>query len=165
MSASCSLLRFTVIKKAGFGATKGKHQPKIRRIEARTADQGKKDPPVGALTVYWSYGGPDDGWAPRVTHVLVSASQQRCGVGTKLYEEAAKLACKEFKVPLQSDAERSGAADAFWQKQIKKGRARCLQKTEKRYADDLTPVIGRSGCYRYVLTCPVPATLSRPRSK
>lgn len=47
-------------------------------------------------------------------------------LGTKLYEYALKLACKEDRL-LASDTMRSSFAEAFWRKQEAKGRATCLQ--------------------------------------
>lgn len=122
----------------------------------------KKALPLGRITV------KANGGEPSVSHIKVDERYQRCGLGTRLYEEAAKLACKRFKGPLRSDIERSTAADTFWQKQVAKGRARCLEATDKpSYADDTPdmPIVGRSNCWRYVLTCPAPASLAKPPTR
>lgn len=47
--------------------------------------------------------------------------------GTRLYEFANELACKRG-LRLASDAERSQFAEAFWRKQVGKGRAMCVAK-------------------------------------
>lgn len=47
--------------------------------------------------------------------------------GTRLYEFANELACKRG-LRLASDAERSQFAEAFWRKQVSKGRAMCVAK-------------------------------------
>ena len=51
--------------------------------------------------------------------------EQRRKVGTRLYEEALKEACSQGR-DLQSDMVRSQLAEAFWRKQHRKGRAKCL---------------------------------------
>lgn len=61
----------------------------------------------------------------------VEDRDRRRGVGTALYEAALKLSCETGK-PLASDHQRSPFAEAFWRKQVKKGRATCHQRnTEK----------------------------------
>lgn len=63
-----------------------------------------------------------------VSGVKVDYYAQRSGlgfkVGTKLYERAARVACEVAGKPLASDTQRSKIAEAFWQKQEAKGRAR-----------------------------------------
>lgn len=52
---------------------------------------------------------------------------QRCGVGTRLYEHTLRIAQKK-KLRLVSDSQRSKSAETFWQKQVKKGRAVCIDE-------------------------------------
>lgn len=152
--ASCPRLVFKAIKY-------GREDVRARRIEAR--DTNKQF--MGAVTVT-SWG---DGLAPRVTHIEVNEDARKCGIGTKLYEQAAKVSCKTFKQPLHSDIERSRAADGFWQKQVRKGRATCVKPAE--YTRDVAiledgPAQGRSGCYQYALKqCPAPASLAGRRRR
>jgi GNAT superfamily N-acetyltransferase len=75
--------------------------------------------------------------------INVDRDLQRCGVGTRLYERAARIACKRG-VKLRSDTSRSNKAEAFWRKQERKGRVVC----EKSYYG--------SGCEYYeIKKCPV----------
>lgn len=53
-------------------------------------------------------------------------------LGTRLYEFATELACKEGK-RLVSDVERSQYAEAFWRKQTGKGRSMCVEKGRGRF--------------------------------
>jgi hypothetical protein len=69
----------------------------------------------------------------RVGYVLVAETIEirtppRCGLGTKIYEQALQLAC-EKNARLASDVARSDAAEGFWRKQVRKGRARCYRRT------------------------------------
>jgi len=103
---------------------------------------------------------------PMVEHVRVRAELHRSGLGTKLYEAAAKAACELFEHPLVSDEKRSAADDGFWQKQVRKGRARCVRKLKMSAWDrDFAPpeksIFGRSGCAFYQLkACPAPVSLA-----
>lgn len=72
-------------------------------------------------------------WA-RVGHVPAAGSMSRdvraedllgCGIGTQMYEAAWEVACGMRK-RLASDRARSDAAEGFWAKQKRKGRARCV---------------------------------------
>lgn len=104
----------------------------------------------------------DDG--PTIDYIFVRETWRRRGVATALYEAAARGACRSYGVPLQSDVERSAAAQAFWVKQVRKGRATCVRPTPKVGRVQPTAyVMGRGGCYRYALTCPAPASLARAR--
>jgi ribosomal protein S18 acetylase RimI-like enzyme len=91
-------------------------------------------------------------WAPysEVTGIAVEPGAQRGKLGvkvaTKLYEAAAKDSCKRWKAPLASDTSRSANAEAFWYKQMMKGRAQRIDG-------------------RYILSCPAPKSLARYRRR
>lgn len=78
-----------------------------------------------------------------VHYTHVRGDHQRRGVATKLYEAAARGACKRFGLPLSSDVDLQTGSRGFWEKQVRKGRAH--------YDADLE---------RYVLSCPAPASLA-----
>lgn len=91
--------------------------------------------------------------------VSVDPQYRRCGVGTALYTEAAKLA-KASKLPLVSSRERSEMSEGFWSKQAAKGRAVCLpnnpgaQSARGRYNAEHDRVDWTGDvwpCWRYVL--------------
>ena len=118
----------------------------------------------------------EGGGVPYVSFIRVEPEMQRCGLGTKLYEQAASYTCKAFKEPLHSDRERTAMSDGFWAKQVVKGRAACVSRMRNRpevYESESywsifnpeDPAIGRSGCERYKLTCPAPKDLSRRKRK
>lgn len=159
---SCPRLRFDVQR------LQGEHIKAVR-IEARTVDQdkhGRQGLIAGAITVTKrSAGGigPQLFGIPYTSHVEVTKELQRCGIGTKLYKEAAKIACKEFGEPLHSDIERSAQAEGFWQKQVAKGRAVCTKPILASAGDWEGPIVGRNGCETYKLTCPAPTSLGRKR--
>ena len=102
---------------------------------------------------------PGDGRPAYVAVTMVEVGEQRKGHGTRLYERAARLACSTFKAPLASDTtgDRSSAAEGFWQKQIRKGRARRLHfqpwdpSGQERF---------RRVNSRYALRCPAPKSLA-----
>jgi hypothetical protein len=108
---------------------------------------------------------------PYVSFIQTRDGLVRCGIGTALYQQAAKLTCREFKAPLQSDAERSQAAHGFWVKQVAKGRAKCLREvpaydgSKDPYGPREDAITGRGGCERYVLTCPAPKDRSGARRR
>ena len=98
---------------------------------------------------------------PAIHTVQVDRAFRERGLGTKLYKAAADLACRKFKAPLLSDASRSGYAQAFWEKQVRKGRAVCVKPhPDPHIADRELTVAGRGGCWRYRLTCPAPRSLA-----
>lgn len=110
---------------------------------AVTAKDGGK--PVGRIGVIkWN---PPD--APHKTYMKVARidvdeSVRRKGVGTKLYERAARVACEgRYGAPLASDTDRSSMSDGFWRKQVSKGRAR-RDETGRAF---------------YTLSCPAPRSL------
>lgn len=61
----------------------------------------------------------------QVTFSEVEPEFRRCGVGTRLYETLMRIAQKK-KLRLVSDSQRSEGAETFWQKQVKKNRAECI---------------------------------------
>jgi len=93
------------------------------------------------------------GFCMRVDVVEVEQGMQRRGIGTKLYQAAARLACKVYKKPLCSSVERSVAAEAFWRKQVLKKRAVRVRNTKSDFE--------REGMFK--LRCPPPASLGRIR--
>jgi GNAT superfamily N-acetyltransferase len=102
----------------------------------------------------------------RVEGVEVEPPYRRCGVGTRLYEVAAKLACSRGET-LSSDVNRSVDSQGFWAKQVKKGRAKCVRPAEVRTREDGQYAFGRDGCMFYALKrCPA-TTLAgaQPRRK
>lgn len=67
-----------------------------------------------------------EGGETRTAKIEVHESLRRQGIATRLYEDAARLACSRG-APLRSDSERSAADQAFWAKQERKGRAVCVR--------------------------------------
>lgn len=88
-----------------------------------------------------------------VFHSKVKHGLRRRGEGTKLYEAAAEAACEHFNAPLASSRTRSNAAERFWRKQHKKGRADCVGDAGGKLRK----------CLNYVLKCPAPETLAGAR--
>lgn len=111
----------------------------------------------------WGYVvvGKRGGAAPYVGYIHVERDARRCGLGTQLYAKAAATACKTFKSGLQSDEERSAAADGFWQKQVRKGRAACVAPSTRPLPHGDSPAYGRNNCEAYAFSCPAPKDLSR----
>jgi hypothetical protein len=92
----------------------------------------------------------------QVSWIKVDDRLRRCGVATRLYAAMAKVACDAGGV-LSSDVIRKPAAEAFWQKQVAKGRARCV----RRAGNSWHPDYGLGDCEAYALTqCPA-ETLAR----
>jgi len=60
-----------------------------------------------------------------VGFVAVAPKYREKRWGTRLYEEALRESCATGK-PLSSDTQRSEFSEAFWRKQERKGRARCI---------------------------------------
>jgi GNAT superfamily N-acetyltransferase len=79
-----------------------------------------------------------------VKSASVDTNRHRQGIGTKLYERAARESCKRFGLPLASDVDRTYMAQGFWDKQERKGRAR-------------KEVLGPTDYF--VLSCPAPKSL------
>lgn len=92
--------------------------------------------------------------------------EQRCGIGTRLYEHALAEACgRGFR--LASDTQRTRFSEGFWKKQVAKGRAECLPQPRKtkRGAEQLDELFVPTGrrwrCRRYALkSCPQKIDLS-----
>ena len=94
---------------------------------------------------------------------FVEVKKKGIGVGTKIYEKAASFACSHG-VPLASDEVRTAAAQGFWTKQARKGRATCLRGSGRATKLSKTwKVAGQWGCGQYVLTCPAPKSLAAAR--
>lgn len=87
------------------------------------------------------------------------------GIGTKMYEHAAKLACRA-RAPLASDATRTKYSEGFWAKQAKKGRATCVARSGgvRLEAGTFEPK-GRWSCKHYSLSCPAPRSLAGVKRK
>lgn len=82
------------------------------------------------------------------------------GIGTKLYEAAARQACLLGR-PLVSDSSRSKYSEGFWVKQAAKGRATCIKGSGR--ATRLTDEWDEQGswpCGNYALSCPAPRSLA-----
>ena len=124
---------------------------------------------AGVMYVNVSEGGTGPFKRPtiaRVKWVEVEEEFRKQHIGTKLYEAAAKHACTRLKVPLRSDDLRSAYSQGFWDKQMRKGRADCLESCE---ANDgcrrSNYVVGRGGCLVYTLRCPAPRSLAGATSR
>ena len=116
-----------------------------RELQIRAQLNGKE---VGYLDLQLTPQG-----LPYPSMVSVDPAMRRRGIATLLYQEAARLAEERFGHPLHSDVDRSGSDDAFWQKQVRGGRAECIRKrTPPRDVPFDHIVKGRSGCVRYRLT-------------
>jgi GNAT superfamily N-acetyltransferase len=89
-----------------------------------------------------------EGGVMMVRRIDVVPGSRRQRIGTNLYERAAKVACKEYGIPLASDTSRSAMADGFWKKQEANGRARHVDSSHGDY---------------YVLSCPAPKSLAGVR--
>jgi GNAT superfamily N-acetyltransferase len=101
----------------------------------------------------------------RVEGIEVEPPYRRCGVGTRLYEAAAKLACERGEV-LSSDVNRSVDSQGFWTKQVARGRARCVEPTEIRTREDSQYAFGRGGCMFYALKrCSITTLAGAPRKR
>ena len=146
MKKSCPVVRFVV------------HTINSTDIRSATIEALVNGKQVGKAGVVKDRSKP-----PYVWNIWVDPKTQRCGIGTKLYEQAASYACKALREPLHSDRLRTAMSDGFWAKQVAKGRASCATRTTKPSGklDPKQPIIGRSGCERFRLTCPAPVDLSR----
>lgn len=98
----------------------------------------------------------------RVDIVRVQDASLRQGIGTKMYELAAKIACKQFEVPLASDMKRTKYSEGFWQKQVKKGRAEVVRPFELGMLRDED---FKQYDFYYKLSCPAPKSLAGARKR
>jgi GNAT superfamily N-acetyltransferase len=94
----------------------------------------------------------------RVHEIAVNKHLRRRGIGTRLYARAATLACRRFHAPLASNVLRSDDSEAFWQRQVRKGRAECLQWPSG-------PAQEGKPCAEYILSCPPPRSLAGMHSR
>lgn len=96
-----------------------------------------------------------------VIAIRVERSLQRKGIGTRLYLNAAKFACKQWGVPLASDTARTAESESFWQKQVRKGRAKCIDSRQpgQRIVYNDLEAQGDWPCARFALSCPAPRSL------
>lgn len=102
-----------------------------------------------------------------VTSIAIDdPNQRRCGLGTKLYEAAAKWGC-ERGLKLTSDVLRTTDSQGFWEKQTRKGRARCLVGAPAKASTEDTggPRMGRGSCGMYQLVSCDATDLSRRRRR
>lgn len=63
----------------------------------------------------------------KVMWVHVDAGHRRSGLGTKLYEAAARAACDRGGLLVSSERCTDAHSNAFWRKQARKGRARIVK--------------------------------------
>lgn len=104
-----------------------------------------------------------------VTWANVNEDYRRCGVGTRLYRRMLKEACKRG-LRLTSDTTRSDASEAFWRKQVKKGRATCVEPSMRGdHYDDYDGYVERAKwkCGQYALKkdCPSDVSLAGLRQR
>lgn len=110
------------------------------------------------------------GDAPVMAVTYAKVLSPRCGIGTKLYERALKLACKH-DIPLASDFARTEASEGFWSKQVAKGRAVCsrtdISGEKLKHVPRGFDTIGSWTCRRYVMreACPRSMDLSGRRRR
>jgi hypothetical protein len=101
-----------------------------------------------------------------VSNIEVSEQFRRCGLATRLYTVAAKEACSRG-MPLQSDTTRSKYSQGFWEKQVAKGRARCIMtaKSDGPPRPDYDgPLYRRGDCEAFELRCPATDLSGRTRA-
>lgn len=168
---ACPRFRFVRTKRHDV-ETDPKSPLRAVRIQAFSTAPGQDNNEMGSVFI-------KRGEGPKhvfVSSIAVLQSLERCGIGTALYQEAAKVACNTFRAPLHSDRERSLKAEGFWQKQVRKGRAACTGPAKTPSGDPLPadyvraatgdgPIRGRNGCNDYKLTCPAPKDLSGLKKK
>src|SRR5689334_5012095 len=84
--------------------------PLVDRPYARVFEAIEDGKRVGCLRIDDTGEGVTPFWS------WVSPSHRRRGIGTKLYEAAARGACRAFGQPLSSDLKLSDESRGFWQK-------------------------------------------------
>jgi GNAT superfamily N-acetyltransferase len=112
--------------------------------------------PAGAMNLTEVYEQGD--FVLAVTDAAVKPEYRRCGIGTKLYERAMKIACEQG-LRIASDELRSDMSEGFWKKQLEKKRAKCIRGVGGRLPEGQWP------CRRYVMreACPRKMDLSEWR--
>lgn len=121
--------------------------------------------PIGILiaqpqVVYPASGKPKKALMVSAIEVAEAYRVPRQGIGTEMYELAAKTACDVYGLPLASDINRSGYAEAFWQKQARRKRAKSLRLGE---LVDMETVRVRDTVF--LLKCPPPVSLAALRRR
>jgi hypothetical protein len=112
----------------------------VVRLHLTAEDTIQARGPSGRNYGFIRWNESDDGFA--AVDMIESSAAPRCGLGTKLYEAAARHLCKRG-LRLASGEIRSYAADGFWQKQTRKGRAECLKPhTRGIYYEDFVKPYG-----------------------
>lgn len=109
---------------------------------------------VGGAIV-WEEDLPVVGRIARVESVSLFPEYHRRGIGTQIYEAAARAACSVFRAPLASAGYRTSMSEGFWKKQFSKGRARkiVIKKPARKYGSK-----GKTQTV-YLLSCPAPTSL------
>lgn len=104
---------------------------------------------------------------PYVSWVHVKSDLQRCHLATRLYERLAADVCATYRKPLASDTERSAPSEAFWMKQVAKGRASCVETSDERRLNPASAdiIVGRGGCLYYQLKSCAVRDLSAARKR
>jgi GNAT superfamily N-acetyltransferase len=97
-------------------------------MEARCSRKLKgKSEPCGSINAEYyipSNGEPDTGPFWSIVNVEVNPAMQRQGIATRLYEAAAKEACRRDATPIGSNIRTlASPSNQFWAKQFAKGRA------------------------------------------
>ncbi len=85
----------------------------------------------------------------------VAEAHQRRGIATQLYEQAAAYAWEKRRYALASDVRLNSRSRAFWEKQVRLGRARCVEVWWADNNENEAPGV----CRRYVLQAPPPLSL------
>lgn len=94
---------------------------------------------------------PADG---KPAQVAMDAKPELSGgqVETKLYEKATRFSCKRFGAPPAANTRLSPAARKYWERQVKKGKAKC-------------DTLNGGDCVGYTLACPPSRPLGKKLTK
>lgn len=142
--------------------------PQKIRTERQTPSSFKLQVRDGREVLAWIEVAEGTGRFMHVRNLKVLPDARRRGLATKLYERAAQKACADYGRSIASDDIRSAGAEGFWQKQVSKGRARCVDKSGADYFDPYTDRIvpgRRWACRLFALPCPAPVSLARGRRR
>jgi len=90
----------------------------------------------------------------QVAQIYVSGEWRR-GIATQLWEQSAAYAWQRRRYALASDVRLNSQARGFWEKQVRLGRARCVEVWEPDNEED-EPA---GGCRQYILQTPPPLSL------